>query len=205
GSGADGVRTVLYAPTWIGPYADTDVYSLPVGADLVRALLARGVRVVFRAHPLNYTKPVGTELVEEIQAILAEDAAATGRAHLWGEAAEIDLTVEECFNLSDAMVCDVSAVVSDYLQSGKPMAIMAMGHDPAEILDLVPAARAAYVIPRSLDGLEERLDELLETDPLAAERVEMRRYYLGDFPADSYAEGFLEAARRHVDEPPRAH
>ena len=44
-----------------------------------------------------------------------------------------------------------------------------------------------------------RLDELLETDPLAAERVEMRRYYLGDFPAETYAEGFLAAARRIVD------
>jgi len=195
----DDVPTVLYAPTWIGPYADTDVYSLPVGAQLVRALLARGVRVVFRAHPLNYTKPVGRELVEEIQQILAADAAATGRAHLWGEAAEVELTVEECFNLSDAMVCDVSAVVSDYLQSGKPMAIMAMSHDPEEIHAEVPAARAAYVVPRTLEGLEERLDELLGSDPLAAERVEMRRYYLGDFPAETYAEGFLAAARRIVD------
>src|SRR5690625_2862273 len=45
--------TVLYAPTWVGPYRDTDVYSLPVGAELVRALLARDVRIVFqigRAH-----------------------------------------------------------------------------------------------------------------------------------------------------------
>lgn len=197
-------RTVLYAPTWVGPYRDTDVYSLPVGAELVRALLARDVRIVFRAHPLNYGQPVGRELVEEIQQILAADAAATGRAHLWGEAAEVELSVEECFNLSDAMVCDVSAVVSDYLQSGKPMAIMAMGHDPEEIVEQVPAARAAYVIPRSLEGLEDRLDELLEKDPLVAEREEMRRYYLGDFPAESYAEAFLTAARRHIDTPPHA-
>ena len=194
-------RTVLYAPTWIGPYSDTDVYSLPVGADLVRALLARDVRIVFRAHPLNYSKPVGAELVEQIQEILAADAAATGRAHLWGEAAEVDLSVEDCFNLSDAMVCDVSAVVSDYLQSGKPMAIMAMGHDVDELLEHVPAARATYVIPRSLDGLEARLDELLDSDPLGPERDEMRRYYLGGFPADTYADAFLTAARNHIDAP----
>ena len=58
---ADDVRqtppTVLYAPTWVGPYADSTVYSLPVGVPIVQALLDRGCRVIFRAHPLNYRSP----------------------------------------------------------------------------------------------------------------------------------------------------
>ena len=41
-------------PTWQGPFADSRVYSLPVGRQIVEALLARGARVIFRAHPFNY-------------------------------------------------------------------------------------------------------------------------------------------------------
>src|SRR5690606_32579852 len=33
------VKTVLYAPTWVGPYKDTEVYSLPVADELLRTLL----------------------------------------------------------------------------------------------------------------------------------------------------------------------
>ena len=45
---------MLYAPTWQGPFADSRVYSLPVGRQIVEQLLARGARVIFRAHPFNY-------------------------------------------------------------------------------------------------------------------------------------------------------
>ena len=34
--------TVLYAPTWQGPFADTRVYSLPLSREIVEGLLARG-------------------------------------------------------------------------------------------------------------------------------------------------------------------
>ena len=97
------------------------------------------------------------------------------------------------------MVCDVSAVVSDYLKSGKPMAIMSMDRTVAQILDEVPAARAAYVVPGDLAGLDERLDDLIGADPLAGARAEMLTYYLGDFPAGDYASGFLDAARGLID------
>ena len=39
------------------------------------------------------------------------------------------MTIEDCFNASDAMISDVSAVVSDYLHSGKPFAIVSVGRD----------------------------------------------------------------------------
>lgn len=192
-------RTVLYAPTWVGPYKDTEVYSLPVGEELVRRLLQRDVRVIFRAHPLNYGQDEGRALVAKVQQILAQDARETGREHLWGPAAEEDMSVEDCFNASDAMVCDVSAVVSDYLKSGKPMAIMSMDRTVEQIVEEVPAARAAYIVPGDLAGLDERLDELLGEDPLAGARTEMMKYYLGDFPDGDYASGFLEAARMLID------
>ena len=110
--------TVLYAPTWQGPFADTRVYSLPVGRQIVEELIARGARVIFRAHPFNYRYAEATRMITEIGAVLDADRAVSGRDHRWGPAAEREMTVEDCFNASDAMVSDVSAVVSDYLHSG---------------------------------------------------------------------------------------
>ncbi|WP_375432129.1 CDP-glycerol glycerophosphotransferase family protein [uncultured Friedmanniella sp.] len=195
--------TVLYAPTWQGPYADTRVYSLPLGQQIVQALLDRGVRVVFRAHPFNYRYPDSRELIARIGAMLDGDRWRTGREHLWGDAAERELTVEDCFNLSDAMVSDVSAVVSDYLHSGKPFAMVSVGRTREELVVQAPAARAAYVLDEDLSNLSEVLDDLLVTDPLVATRDATRVYYLGEFDHDRYAEGFLDEARRVIGSPPQ--
>ncbi|WP_152364009.1 CDP-glycerol glycerophosphotransferase family protein [Microlunatus speluncae] len=188
--------TVLYAPTWQGSFADTRVYSLPVGEQIVEALLRRGLRVIFRAHPFNYRYPAAVELIKKIQARLAADP---GADHLWGSAAEQELTVEDCFNASDAMISDVSAVVSDYLHSDKPFAIVSVGRTPEDLLRDAPAARAAYVIEDDLANLEPALDDLLGADPRSPERSATRVYYLGDFPADRYADGFLDRARAVID------
>jgi hypothetical protein len=42
-------------------------------------------------------------------------------------------------------------------------------------------------------------DDLLATDTLAAVREETKIYYLGDFPDENYADGFLVAARGVID------
>jgi hypothetical protein len=196
--------TVLYAPTWRGPYADTAVYSLPHGKGIVQSLLARGCTVIFRAHPFNYRFPEARAWIEEIGRLLAADAAATGRRHVYGPAAEQEMSFVECFNASDAMISDVSAMVSDYLQSGKPFSIVSVGRTIDELAEEAPASRAAYVIEEDLGNLEEALDNLLIHDPLAAQREASRVYYLGDFPAGSYADGFLTAARELIDAPRRA-
>ncbi|MCG2622264.1 CDP-glycerol glycerophosphotransferase family protein [Arthrobacter sp. I2-34] len=202
--GAPGLNpTVLYAPTWRGPYADTAVYSLPHGRGIVEGLLARGCTVIFRAHPFNYRFPEATAWITEIGELLAADAVATGRQHIYGKAAEQEMSVVDCFNASDAMVSDVSAMVSDYLQSGKPFSIVSVGRTVEELAAEAPASRAAYVIQEDLANLDQALDNLLVHDPLAKQREESRVYYLGDFPAGSYADGFLEAARELIDAPRR--
>ncbi len=138
-------------------------------------------------------------LIRKINRRLAEDREQTGREHLWGAAAETELTIEQCFNASDAMIADVSAVVSDYLQSTKPFAIAAIGRTPEQLVVDVPAARAAYVLREDLANLDDVVTDLLHRDPLAAVRAQTRTYYLSDLPVDGYAEGFLGAARRVID------
>ncbi|GAB3757832.1 CDP-glycerol glycerophosphotransferase family protein [Microlunatus parietis] len=191
--------TVLYAPTWQGSFADTKVYSLPVGERIVQALLARGVRVIFRAHPFNYRFPAAVELIKKIQARLAADPAG---GHVWGDAAEQAMSVEDCFNASDAMISDVSAVVSDYLHSAKPFAIVSVGRTPEDLVRDAPAALAGYLIEDDLGNLATALDDLLINDPKLDERASTRIYYLGDFPAETYADGFLDAARAVISRGP---
>ena len=196
----DGV-TVLYAPTWRGPYADSRVYSLPIGDQIVRGLLDRGVRVVFRAHPFNHGYPEAREAMQRICRMLEEDRRRSGTEHLWGPAAETEMTVEDCFNVSDAMIADVSAVLSDYLKSNKPFSIVSVGRSPAQLLADAPVAAAAYVLRDDLGNFPQVLDDLLGADPLARARAETKVYYLGDFPDAPYADGFLDAARRLIAAP----
>ncbi|WP_417218655.1 CDP-glycerol glycerophosphotransferase family protein [Arthrobacter sp.] len=191
-------QTVLYAPTWRGPYADTAVYSLPVGLEIVQALLDRGCTIIFRAHPFNYRYPEARSMMSSIRALLAQDAMETGRDHIFGVAAEKDLGFVECFNASDAMISDVSAMVSDFLQSTKPFAVVAANTTEQNLHVDMPATESGYVLRGDLDNLDSVLDNLLIRDPLAGKREKVREYYLGDFPSESYAQGFVAAALRHI-------
>lgn len=195
---AGGRKTVLYAPTWKGAYKDSELYSLPFGTEIVQQLIDRDCNVIFRAHPLNYRYASAKEHIAEIQNLLDADAESSGRRHIWGTTAEKEMTTDDCFNASDAMISDVSAVVTDYLQSGKPLSVVAVGGTKADLLDEVPAAKAAYVLEEDLSNLGEVLDGLLVDDAKASERDMMRKYYLGDIPTETYAEAFLEASRQMI-------
>ena len=52
GDRPDDRKTVLYATTWVGLYTDANYCSLPSGERIVADLLDRGVRVIFRPHPV---------------------------------------------------------------------------------------------------------------------------------------------------------
>ncbi|MGP5194599.1 CDP-glycerol glycerophosphotransferase family protein [Arthrobacter rhombi] len=195
-----GEKTVLYAPTWRGPYADTAVYSLPIGVEIVQALLDRGCTVIFRAHPFNYRYPDAVRMMRRVRRLLALDAEETGREHIYGATAEKDMGVVDCFNASDAMISDVSAMVSDFLQSEKPFAVAAINHTPEQLAADMPATSGGYVLHRDLDNLDEVLKQLLNDDPLLPHRARVREYYLSNFPAATYANGFIEAARRVLNE-----
>ena len=138
-------------------------------------------------------------MIKKVNRVLTRHQSETGVQHLYGSAAERAMSVEECFNASDAMISDVSAVVTDYLHSAKPFAIVSVGRTPEQLVQVAPAARAAYVLLEDLSNLDGVVADLLGDDPLAPVREETRRYYLGDFAAERYAEGFLDAARAVID------
>ncbi|MET9170103.1 hypothetical protein ABZX64_03335 [Streptomyces misionensis] len=93
----------------------------------------------------------------------------------------------DCFNVSDAMVSDISSVVSDFIASGKPYAVTDSGELGAEEFKRQnTAVRAATILANSAAELGELLAAVRDPagDPLAADRVELKRYLLGpDEPA----------------------
>ncbi|MFV0374961.1 CDP-glycerol glycerophosphotransferase family protein [Microbacterium sp.] len=192
------VPTVLYAPTWGGYFADSDLSSLPIGMLVIDALLARGCRVVFRPHAFTDRHEHHAEMADRIRERLREDASATGREHVFGAAAETEMTIFDCFNGSDAMISDVSSIVTDYLFSEKPLAMVAVNTPAARFRESYPVAAAAYVIDAESPDVTTVLDQMLGDDPLRPVRASSRAYYLGDFPREGYVDNFLRAARAQL-------
>ncbi|MFC8432694.1 hypothetical protein [Streptomyces sp. NPDC057253] len=88
----------------------------------------------------------------------------------------------DCFNVSDAMVSDISSVVSDFIASGKPYAVTdSAGLGVEEFKRQNTAVRAATILSNKATELGELLDAVRDPagDPLAEDRVELRQYLLG--------------------------
>jgi hypothetical protein len=175
--------TVLYAPTWESwvddPYA-TSVTTL--GPAIVRTLLATpGVRVLFKPHPLTGTvNNAARAASDEIVALIA--AAGAPHEAVLGDARPL----YELFNESDALISDISSVVSDYLKSGKPYFVSNLADLPDEVFrDRNPSAGAAYLIGSDGRGLTEGLAAARAGDPLRERRREVRTYLIGDPTLDA--------------------
>lgn len=189
-------KVVLYAPTWHGLDPEVNFSSLELGPQIVTALLARGVRVVFRPHPLSYRWARRRAVIKEIKEILREHRDAGGPRHAWGKLSERRWSVVDCTNRSDALISDVSSVVSDWLPSGKPYAMTSLRAGVEEFREEYAVAQSAYVLLGDLSNLEDVLDDLLERDPLEQAREERRRYVLGDLSGRESADAFAAFVRQ---------
>ncbi|MEU1122675.1 hypothetical protein ABZ371_03605 [Streptomyces sp. NPDC005899] len=88
----------------------------------------------------------------------------------------------DCFNQSDAMVSDISSVVSDFIASGKPYAVTDSAELGAEEFKRQnTAVRAAVILSNSAAEVGRLLDAVSDPagDPLAGPRRELKRYLLG--------------------------
>ncbi|MEU9359112.1 hypothetical protein AB0D35_13540 [Streptomyces sp. NPDC048301] len=88
----------------------------------------------------------------------------------------------DCFNQSDAMVSDISSVVSDFIASGKPYAVTdsaQLGVD--EFKRQNTAVRAAVILSNDAAQIDELLGAVADpaADPLAEARNELKTYLLG--------------------------
>ncbi|QTX05258.1 CDP-glycerol glycerophosphotransferase family protein [Agromyces archimandritae] len=191
------VERVLYAPTWAGFNADTAHSSLIAGPDIVRELIRREQTVWFRPHPNTRLNDELERSAGEVRRILREDRDANGRQHVFDDPPAH--TLFEMFDASDALITDVSSVLSDYLATGKPYAISSM-LQPAELFsELSPVAQGGYVFTPDARSITAAVDALLGPDPARAAREGLRAEVLGTAVAPDPAAAFAEAALRYVD------
>jgi CDP-glycerol glycerophosphotransferase (TagB/SpsB family) len=191
-------KVVLYAPTWAGFSTDTNYCSLPVARRLIDRVLELGATVIFRPHPYTEKDARSAAITNELDQLLRSDKQATGRNHLWGKASREDVSIIECFNRSDAMIADVSSTVTDFLFSEKPFAVVDMLGEGDGFVQNFPLADGAYILRNDLSNLEQAITDLLVSDPKGHIRRSLKGHYLGNFPAETYADGFVDAARRVV-------
>lgn len=190
--------TVLYAPTWRHADDAQNVSSLPVADRIVEALLARGCTVQFRRHFAGRNHDEAEAMIVRVDALLADDARRTGRAHLLSEAA-MGVPLVEAINGCDVMVSDISGIVVDFMASEKPYAMYAAQHAGADAAERFraahPTAVGAYVLDRDLTHLASTLDTMLGADPLAPVRPVRADHYLGGADRARPAERFVALVR----------
>lgn len=186
---------VLYAPTWQGKHKNVNYSSLPLGENIVAALLRKGVAVTFRPHPAGQ---YGQSLahINNIKHMLQTDRDQTGTPHVWDGAAEDPLRLVDNINASDALIADVSGVVTDFMQSGKPYAMVSPRWTADDFRHKFPTAQSAYVVDPSPGSIDAALDSMLGEDPLADYRWQRRAYYLGGYEGQEAVHRFLEAATK---------
>ncbi|MEU9476505.1 hypothetical protein [Streptomyces sp. NPDC048191] len=88
----------------------------------------------------------------------------------------------DCFNVSDAMVSDISSVVSDFIASGKPYAVTDSAElGPEEFKRQNTAVRAAVILSNDAGQLGGLLDAVRDpsADTLLDARKELKQYLLG--------------------------
>ncbi|MFE7747785.1 hypothetical protein [Streptomyces sp. NPDC057428] len=88
----------------------------------------------------------------------------------------------DCFNRSDAMVSDISSVVSDFIASGKPYAVTDSAKlGVEEFKRQNTAVRAAVILSNGAQEIDELLGAVADpaADVLAEARHELKSYLLG--------------------------
>ncbi|WP_433831037.1 CDP-glycerol glycerophosphotransferase family protein [Actinoplanes sp. CA-015351] len=88
-----------------------------------------------------------------------------------------------CFNQADLMIADISAVVSDFVASGKPYVVTNVrDQDEDEFRAAQTVAGGAYLLgsdAAGLAGLVRALRQPVPDDPMAERRERLRHYLLG--------------------------
>lgn len=197
----DGLRTVMYAPTWEGEndannYTSVDVY----GAKIVRALLkVNDVRVVYKPHPrVADSSDAGVlaghkAIVDAIKA----DKEATGRPHV----ITMNGNILAMFDAVTAMITDVSSVGLDFLYSHpeKPIVLTDRRSDPAKLEEEAPISRGCAVIDQSvLPQLSAHLRKAVREDSFGPDRAEIRRFYFGEIKRGESTALFVDAIDRLI-------
>lgn len=187
--------TILYAPTFEGYYEESNYSSLErMGPQMIRYILETHpeVRIIFKPHPASGVQRPGMIAARvEIVAMLAE----AGGDHLY-VGPDSSLTLYECFDQAHLLISDISSVVTDFLYTERPLVTSNPRRlDRETFLRTFPTQGASYIVERDLSNLPAIISDVLAGDSLHEQRLEMKKYVLGDLPQGPTAAFVAEAGR----------
>ncbi|MDR1852827.1 MAG: CDP-glycerol glycerophosphotransferase family protein [Propionibacteriaceae bacterium] len=167
--------TILYAPTFEGYTEQNNYTSLAsMGEGIVAALLAKDIDVVFKPHP-------STGVLKA--SMLGARSKIVSMLDGHGKSILAPTAINDCFQEADVLIADVSAVVSDFLYTERPIiACDVAGLGEEKFRETYPSLASAYVLAPDLSNLDEVLGLALGVDPLGEARAEAKLYLLGDTP-----------------------
>lgn len=195
--------TVLVAPTWGGSALGEELSSLSVTPQIVEALVKAGASVVYRPHPFCARTSEGAHTISLVHEILEKHTNKTGIKHVYGAAAETEITVNEAANMSDMIVSDLSGIMSDWLFSLKPYLLVSMDQSAEDFAERYPMGKTAVVVDgREPQSFDDAIKKLISTDTQAAfdARKKMREYYLGDAENENRAALFNSVVNQIINE-----
>jgi len=173
GAGPAAAEAILYAPTWEGAHADSDLSSVQsLGEKLIRAIAATGRPLVFRPHPLTGTADAA---VGQAAGRLADLTVGLG-----GRVDDASGPLVAAFAGAALLVCDVSAVLVDWYAVDRPVVVTDLaGLGPAALARRYPTTAGAVAVTAD-DSIEALLSDVLEQDPQRSARREAAAMTLGD-------------------------
>lgn len=170
---------ILYAPTWEGYFKDSDYSSfLTVASDLIDFVTSKPHKfsLIIKPHPL--TGNVDSDVKKHLEFIKSKSIMTDGVE--WIDASTSTKTLFDCFNQSDMMITDVSSVLSDYLQSEKPLILTnPKSHTEEELFEMFSVSRSAYILNNGLNSINDLIGIILRGDVKIDSRRSMKKYILG--------------------------
>ncbi|MFC0682394.1 CDP-glycerol glycerophosphotransferase family protein [Lysobacter korlensis] len=192
---ADERCTVLYAPTWEGAQPSVAYSSLVShGPAMVRSLLADPrFRVVFRPHPLSgVTSGLYSRADKEIAAAIREALRTSPSAGHRTVRAD-DEPLETSFAAADLLVCDVSAVATAWLTTGRPIVVTIPASPHAAPADSGLLAAVPRLTAEQSQDAADLLWREHEHDTAAESRGRLADYYFAETGSEDPAGKFITA------------
>lgn len=182
-------KVIVYAPTWEGD-RDVMAYSsvAKMGQKIVQALLCKDqYYVVYKPHPKLGCRDVQT-LREHRKIISVIQAARNGRV--------FEGDVLGMLKRADALISDVSSVVVDFLQTGKPYWVY-LPESMSE-LDKLDSVAAGYTYSSDWEEIANDIEQGLSLDVNKAIRDQVRKAYFGQSGSQGSLDVFIQTIQAAV-------
>lgn len=197
----DSRRTVVYAPTWQGENESNNFTTVDtLGPQIVEALIALDVRIVYRPHPrVAAAHELAVMDADRTIRMMLHKANDRGGAHV----VSTDGSIMDLFVDTDVLMTDVSSVGPDFLflhpDKGLILTERHTGGACPELQSPMAAGLGALTAA-SLDRLPQMIDDALGGDALLAARRRLKGHYFSANTAGESTSLFIAAIEDSICE-----